>query len=172
MRDDRRSDPRAAGQRDLFGDLVQAPVRRPAGARAGVVGGRRPDRGAPAGGGGYLDGRTAAEVRQDIRLRELAEIGLSSTWLAVSNIVGYEAFVSVWRYLSANPALRNDSGQVELHLRSISAYERYQRNRYIETLVSAGLNPSQIRELVRAELGERLSFRHIHRLTRAARVRE
>lgn len=157
-------------QRDLFGDLVQAPERRPMGARAGV-GGRQRHRPAQGGVGGYPGVCSLAELRQDIRLRELAEIGLSATWLGVARILGYEAFVAMWRQLSADPALRNDDDQIELRLRPFRSYERYQRNRYIDTLVAAGLKPQQIRELVRVELGERLSHRHINRLTSAAKVR-
>ena len=137
----------------------------------GVVEGRRPARHAPAGGGGYLNGCTTSELRQDIRLRELSEIGLSATWLGVARILGYDAFVAMWRQLSADPALRNDDDQIELRLRPFRSYERYQRNRYIDTLAAAGLKPSQIHEMVRTELGEKLSFRHIERLAKAARVR-
>lgn len=135
------------------------------------VGGRRAASARPAGGGGYLHGCTASELRQDVRLRELAEIGLSATWLGVAQILGYDAFVAMWRHLSSEPALRNDDDQIELRLRPFRSYERYQRNRYIDTLVAAGLKPSQIHEMVRRELGEELSFRHIDRLAKAARLR-
>lgn len=148
-------------------DLPQAAGAAPGGA----VGGRRPARHAPAGGGGYLNGCATSELRQDIRLRELSEIGLSATWLGVARILGYDAFVAMWRQLSSDPALRNDDDQIELRLRPFRSYERYQRNRYIDTLAAAGLKPSQIHEMVRLELGEKLSFRHIERLAKAAKVR-
>lgn len=104
-------------------------------------------------------------------MRELAEIGLSATWLSVAQLLGYDAFVEMWRQLSSDPALRNDDDQIELRLRPIRALERYQRNRYIATLVQAGIKPSQIHELVRSDLGERLSLRHIKRLAAAGRRR-
>lgn len=132
--------------------------------RKGGVGGRQARPAAPGAGGGYLDGCTASELRADPRLRELAEIGLSATWLSVARQLGYDQFVAMWRLLSSDPALRNDDDQIELHLRPFRAFERYQRNRYIATLVLAGLRPSQIHEMVRKDLGERLSMRHIMRL--------
>jgi hypothetical protein len=104
-------------------------------------------------------------------LRELAEIGLSATWLSVARLLGYDQFVEMWRHLSSDPALRNDDDQIELRLRPIRALERYQRNRYIATLVQSGIKPSQIHEMVRSDLGERLSLRHIKRLAAAGRRR-
>ena len=136
--------------------------------QAGVGGRRRPGQ-VRRGGGGYLNGRTPAELRADPRLRELAEIGLASHWLAVASIVGYDAFIAIWRLLSEDPALRNDDSQIELCLRPFRSYEKYQRNRYIDTLVMAGLKPSLILDMVRTDLGEQLSHRHIRRL--AARSR-
>lgn len=134
------------------------------------VGGRRRPGPARRGGGGYLDGRTPAELRADPRLRELAEIGLAGHWLEIARIVGYDHFIAVWRLLSADPALRNDDSQIELCLRPFRSYERYQRNRYIDTLVTAGLRPSLIIDMVRQDLGETLSPRHIRRLAARGRV--
>lgn len=135
------------------------------------VGGRQCTKAVRRGGGGYLDGRTSAELRADPRLRELAEIGLSATWLGVAQLLGYDQFVAMWRQLSADPALRNDDDQIELRLRPFRSYERYQRNRYIDTLVAAGLRPSEIHDMVRTELGESLSYRHIKRLAASSRLR-
>ena len=106
-----------------------------------------------------------------MRLRELAEIGLSATWLSVAQLLGYEQFVAMWRLLSADPALRNDDDQIELRLRPFRAFERYQRNRYIATLVQAGIKPSDIHAMVHKDLGEKLSYRHIKRLAAAGRAR-
>ena len=136
------------------------------------VGGRQALENPPPGGGGYLDECTPPELAApDLRLRELAEIGLSSTWLAVARLLGYEAFVAMWRLLSSKPELRNDDDQIELRLRPFRSYERYQRNRYIDTLVAAGLKPSEIHAMVHTELGEKLSYRHIKRLAASSRGR-
>jgi hypothetical protein len=150
---------------DLFPELP----RRPQGHPDGGVGARQARRAARRGGGGYLNGRTASELRTDLRLRELAEIGLSATWLAIAAAVGYETFVVIWRTLSADDTLRNEHNQIELVLRPFRSYERYQRNRYVATLAQAGLKPAEIEHALRADLGERLSRRHIHRLVADSR---
>lgn len=106
----------------------------------------------------------------DPRLAELIDIGLSASWLAVARLVGYDDFVRLWRAWSRMPALRDRHGQIELRLRSVRSFDRYQRNRYIETLVAAGLQPSEIYRMVQTELGEKLSFRHLKRLVSASRV--
>lgn len=67
--------------------------------------------------------------------------------------------------------LRNDDDQIELRLRPFRSYERYQRNRYIETLVAAGFKPAAIHTMIRAELGESLSYRQVKRLASSGRVR-
>lgn len=141
------------------------------GAHRPGVGGRQRTRPVRAGGGGYLDGRTPSELRADPRLRELAEIGLAAHWLAVAEIVGYDSFIALWRWLSSVPELRDDDNQIELRLRPFRSYERYQRNRYIDTLVAAGLKHSLIHEMVRQDLGERLSHRHVKRLAATSRQR-
>lgn len=156
---------------DLWDDLPRPPPPPAHPPRGGGVGGRQAGRPARTGGGGYLNGCTASELCADPRLRELAEIGLSATWLGVARQLGYDQFVALWRLLSADPALRNDNNQIELTLRPFRAYERYQRNRYIETLTQQGLPLSLIHQLVRHELGESLGYRQMKRLVAAARVR-
>lgn len=164
MSNETRSETGAGDTLDLFPDLPAPPMPPRVGGRQGRP---RP----PRGGGGYLNGCTPSELRTDIRLRELSEIGLPATWLAVANLLGYDAFVAMWRLLSSDPALRNDDDQIELRLRPFRAYERYQRNRYIDTLVASGLKLSQIHAMVRTELGETISYRHMKRLAAASRVR-
>jgi len=163
-----RSEMAAALTLDLWPEHPRPPAPPPSPPR---VGGRRRRSAAPGGGGGYLNGCTPSGVRQDLRLRELAEIGLSATWLSVAQLLGYDQFVAMWRLLSADPALRNDDGQIELRLRPFRAFERYQRNRYIATLVQSGIRPSEIHQMVKADLGESLSHRHIKRLAAAGRTR-
>ncbi|WP_271008674.1 hypothetical protein [Paucibacter sp. B51] len=107
----------------------------------------------------------------DPRLAELLDIGLSASWVAVARLVGYEDFVGLWRFWSAQPGLRRGKGgQIELRLRGVRAFDRYQRNRYIETLVASGLKPSEIYTMVKQQLGETLSLRHLNRLVHASRV--
>lgn len=135
------------------------------------VGGRQGGSGPRQGGGGYLNGRTPPEFRKDIRLRELSEIGLSKIWLDIAAAVGYDQFIGIWKNISSKPELRDDSNQVALTIRPFRAYERYQRNRYIDTLVAAGLRPSQVHEVVRHDLGENLTVSQITRLCAAARAK-
>jgi len=92
-------------------------------------------------------------------------------WLGVARLLGYDQFVALWRHLSADPMLRNDDDQIEVRLRPFRSYERYQRNRYIETLVAAGFKPAEIHTMIRAELGESLSYRQVKRLASAGKVR-
>ncbi|MBA4343229.1 MAG: hypothetical protein C0423_13910 [Methylibium sp.] len=110
-------------------------------------------------------------LQGDPRIGELAAIGLTSTWLAVARLIGYDAFVASWAEWSADPGLRNRDNLIELHLRQYSSFERYQRNRYIETLVAAGLPAREVYRMVSAELGERLSLRQLTRLMTKTRVR-
>lgn len=155
----------------LWPDLAPPAEGPPGTPQAGGVGGRQARRAARAGGGGYLNGRTPAELRADPRLRELSEIGLRSHWLALAELAGYDAFVAWWRLVSQDESMRDDSNQVSLQLRPFRAYERYQRNRYIDTLVMSGLKPSVIQALVAQDLNEQLTYQQIRRLAQASRAR-
>lgn len=114
--------------------------------------------------------KRAHDGGHDQRLHELVSIGLSASWLAVARLVGYDDFMRLWRGWSALPELRTRFNRIELRLRNVRAFDRYQRNRYIETLVAAGLKPSEIHKMLKTELGENLTLRHLKRLTTAARV--
>lgn len=98
-------------------------------------------------------------------------MGLSSVWLQIADMIGYDTFVAIWRFVDAQPELRDDSNQIALTLRQYRTFERYQRNRYVETLVVAGLNASQIHAMVNKELREGLTFRHVKRLIAQANVK-
>ncbi|MCV2349293.1 hypothetical protein [Paucibacter sp. Y2R2-4] len=106
----------------------------------------------------------------DPRHAELVDIGLSASWLSVARLVGYDDFVALWRAWSSDPSLRDRNHQIELRLRSVRSFDRYQRNRYIETLVAAGLKPREIYAMIKTELGETLSYRHLKRLAAAGKV--
>jgi hypothetical protein len=143
----------------------------PAPPKARGVGGRQGLTRPPAGGGGYLNGCTPTKLRADPRLREFAEIGLQEHWLQVAEIVGYDSFVALWRLLSTKLNLINDGKQIELTLRQYQSFERYQRNRYIETLAMTGMSIGQIHSTITKELGDARSYRQVLRLVRAARHR-
>lgn len=168
MRDQSRSTAADVGTLELWPEL-STPRPPPPGGQG--VGGRRGSSAPRAGGGGYLNGRTPSEFQKDIRLRELSEIGLSKIWLDIAAVIGYDQFIAIWKNISSKPELRDDSNQVSLTIRPFRAYERYQRNRYIDTLVAAGLRPSQVHSVVRHDLGENLTVSQITRLCAAARAK-
>ena len=155
----------------LWPDLVP-PAGAPSGTpQAGGVGARQRRRPARAGGGGYLNGRTPPEPSADPRLRELSEIGLRSHWIALAELAGYDNFIAWWRLVSRDESMRNGSNQVELTLRPFASYEKYQRNRYIDTLVMAGLKPKVIQELIQKELKEKLTLVQVRKMSNKRRAR-
>ena len=122
------------------------------------------------GGGGYLGECTPSQLWEDAKFRELADMGLPQVWLDVARDIGYDAFMRLWRSLDAAVELRSESeSMIEVQLRRFSSFQRYQRNRFVETLVNMGLSTPEIQTRVKVELGEELSVRHLVRL--AARGR-
>lgn len=98
-------------------------------------------------------------------------MGMPEVWLKVAHSIGFDGFLLVWRILDAEESIRSDSDSaIEIRLRRFRSFERYQRNRLIESLVDEGLSDTVIRERVAVELGEELSLSHIGRLTGARRV--
>lgn len=135
------------------------------------VGARQGQTEPPAGGGGYLDECTTSELWTEARYRELSDMGLPQVWLHVAREIGYDRFMAMWRILDAALELRSDSdSMIEVQLRRYASFQRYQRNRFIESLVSMGLTPPQIQRKVREDLGEKLSLPHIRRLAKRRRV--
>ena len=123
------------------------------------------------GGGGYLGECTPSQLWEDAKFRELADMGLPQVWLLVAHELGYDAFLRLWRTLDAAVELRSDTeSMIEVQLRRYSSFQRFQRNRYIETLVDQGLNNRQIRARVKVDIGEELSPKHIERLANRRRV--
>lgn len=155
-----RSAARAGVQLDWVG---QVPVQ-------GV--GVRQERASLAGrGGGYLGECTPLQVLTDARLRELDEMGLPGIWLALAQSIGYDHFMVMWRLMDAEQAmLADEETMIHVKIRRYSSFKRYQRNRYVETLVAEGLSDTEIRQRIRCELGEDLSISHIGRLAGGRRV--
>lgn len=135
--------------------------------------GARQGHGQPtAGGGGYLDECTPSQLWEEARLRELAEMGLPQVWLDVAREIGYDPFMRMWRVLDSAVEMRSGSdSMIEVQLRRFSSFQRYQRNRFIEALVSMGLSTTEIQNRVKRELGEELSLRHLVRLADRGRGR-
>jgi hypothetical protein len=125
---------------------------------------------APAGGGGYLYECTTPQLWEEAKFRELADMGLPAIWLAVARDLGYDRFLAMWRRLDAAVELRSESdSMIEIQMRRYSSFQRYQRNRFIESLAPF-LGNAEIRDRVKVQLGEKLSLNHVRRLANRARV--
>lgn len=123
-------------------------------------------------GGGYLNERSASDVWEVAKLRELEVMGLPGVWIDVAHAIGYENFMAMWRILDRSMAMRSESeSMIEVQLRRLASYHRFQRNRFIEALAAAGLGDRQIQQALNAQLGEKLSLSHISRLAGPRRVR-
>ncbi len=144
----------------------------PLGADAG--GGSAAGPGSSGRGGGYRNTCGSQNVGnaipvRDPRLAELETVGLPRLWLAVAERIGFDAWLDVWRMLSADRAREREEGGLRMpKLRDFEAYLRFQRNRYIEALAKQGEEPAEIRRLVEKNLGERLDESHVERLVRSA----
>jgi hypothetical protein len=156
------------------------------------VGARQGQGQARPGGGGYLSGCTASESgqrglkkiakkfsansdmdpRERALLDELAAMGLSRVMLQVAHAIGFDNFMAMWRILdtSYEAIADNDSG-IYIRLQRMSAYRRYQRNRFIEAMAAMGLSHQEISRSVKRDLGEEVSDRHIWRLMEPGRVK-
>lgn len=135
--------------------------------------GDRHGHGLPApGGGGYLDECTPSQLWEEARLRELAEMGLPQVWLDVAREIGYDPFMRMWRVLDSAVELRSEGDSMILvQMRRYASFQRFQRNRFIESLVDMGFSGVEIRDSVNREIGEQLSLSHIHRLAKRLRHR-
>lgn len=137
------------------------------------VGGRQADPPASPGGGGYQNictvlnfcATAGTEKKRDPRLDELGAMGLPRTWMRVAEAVGFDAFLQMWRILDADESL-HDGNMIQAAIRPYRSYLRFQRNRYIETLAALDVPSSVIREMLKRQLGEEISERHIFNLSK------
>lgn len=140
------------------------------------VGGRRQDPSLPPEGGGSLDNCMATgfpiganHLRSaDPRLDELRDMGVRPRWLHVAATLGVDAFLTLWRMLDEDPPTLQGSS-IYVSMPRFSRYLRYQRNRYIETLVRQGFNTHEIQKKIRRELCEDITDRHIDRVSEKLR---
>lgn len=144
-------------------------VTRPGADPAGV-GGRHGSAGPAGRGGGYQGSCTEFNVDgvkkncADPRIDELRTMGLPLVWIKIAETIGFESFLSMWRTLDDEPALRTDKGDLAVTLRSFRSYLRFQRNRYIEEMWRTGTGITEIQAKIYSELCEKISRRHISRL--------
>ncbi len=103
---------------------------------------------------------------------ELEAMGLSAVLLQVAVAIGFDAFMAMWRVLDRADELMTDNGSgIQLRMPRLSAYRRFQRNRFVEVLADAGWSQPEIRAHIERQLGEKLSNRHTRRLMAARRVK-
>jgi len=137
------------------------------------VGGRQADSPHSTGGGGYLNVCTVSnfepdgvQKKRDPRLDELREMGLQRAWVEVGEAIGVDALLEAWQILDRDEFGHYADGRMLVPLRRYSIFLRYQRNRYIEELSRQGMTTREIREKVRGQLGEKLTFNHVWRITK------
>lgn len=157
---EKRNSTAEVAQMDLFG---RAP--------AGGVGARQAGTASPGRGGECLEMCGSQNVEAcgtdaDPRFAELRQIGLPRAWMVVAETVGFDAWLEVWRRLSADERLLHDGGQRMPKLRSYDAYLRHQRNRYIEALASRGMSVAQVARAVARNLREPLDEKHVAKIMR------
>ncbi|MDD4927499.1 MAG: hypothetical protein PHF58_13475 [Methylotenera sp.] len=138
------------------------------------VGGRHTPSPSPPWGGRYLhectnlnfSPTTACAIKIDPRLEELKQMGLQAVWIAVAEKIGIDNMLNAWQILDQDKTSVSDNGRLLIPLRSYSTYLRFQRNRYIESLSRMGLKPPAIKQIMSEQLGEKISIRHISRLSK------
>jgi len=146
------------------------------------VGGRQQGEGAPGTGGGYQDiynqsnaplgalkkSRGGPEI--DPRISELREMGLSHRWIEVAEAIGVEAFLRMWSILDRDN-LRSPSERecIRVWIPQMRRYFRYQRNKLIQSLTCDQVPKIEIQRIIKAELGEHISIRHIDRIASRGR---
>lgn len=88
--------------------------------------------------------------------------------------IGVDPFLEMWRVLDGDMWFRdwrNGYEAVCLRLWRYRWYERYQRNRYIETLIDAGMGYAQVAEAVRARMGEKMTPGNVRKVSKRAKMR-
>lgn len=96
-------------------------------------------------------------------------MGLPEVWLKVAHSIGSQNFIRMWAILGQEPSFQASDGQIAAKLRPFRSYLRFQRNRYIEDLITRGWDSRQIQEEIERQLCESLTLGHISRVMKFAR---
>ena len=117
-------------------------------------------------------GDATPDTREAALLDELDAMGLSRVMLQIARVISFDNFMAMWHILDASPELfdEGESG-ISLRIPRLSAYKRYQRNRFIEAMAAIGKTRLEITHAVKHELGEKLGKRHMNRLMAESRVK-
>ncbi|WP_311434937.1 hypothetical protein [Herbaspirillum huttiense] len=144
------------------------------------VGARRRRPPSPSGGGGYQNICNIFEIAggqkkfADPRVAELYTMGMQGYWLVVADYLGMDKFLGMWRLLDSIEASipkGKRSGAMALMLRPYANFERFQKNRYVATLVADGHSPKEIQAIVKRDLKENMTISNIGRLARKHKIR-
>ena len=136
------------------------------------VGGRQTPSPSSTRGGGYQNNCTvlnfalAGGEKRDPRLDELQKMGLQRIWIDIAEKIGVDNLLVAWRMLDSDETNHADDGRLLIPIRRYRTYIRYQRNRYIESLVEMRLSPREIKEKIERQLCEKISVRNILRITK------
>lgn len=118
-------------------------------------------------GGGYLNNYNAfkpidgEKIDRDPRLNELREMGLRIEWQNVAQEIGFDNFLKMWQILDSQESLHHESKGLCLSLRRFRSYQRFQRDRYIQSLSKNGSTKFNIKKSVLCGLCESVSNRQI-----------
>jgi len=134
------------------------------------VGGRQEHRCTPNRGGGYLDICKKSEkaiyekMLNDSRIDELKAHGLSDTWIEVAEDIGYDQFIRIWQILDKKNINKGHHDNARIRIPIFAQFLKFQRNKYILHLSEIGHSPEEIKNILKKDLCEDLTIRHINRL--------
>ena len=138
---------------------------------AAGVGARQASTLPPPEGGGYLNTYRFCELenrdfekKSDPRLRQLYEVGLSSTMLQIATEIGVDNFLKMWEILDKDESLWSDSGGLLVRIRRFRSWLRHERNRFIKDLASSGERDDCIKKRVATQFGDNLHSTSISRV--------
>jgi len=101
----------------------------------------------------------------DPRIYQLEAMALRRTFIDVAEAIGFDAFMTMWKIFSADPTFRDQGpSAMRIVMRPIDAFERYQRNRYIEYLFASGLTDAEVLDRLDKQLGVDLADSSVRRL--------
>ncbi len=82
---------------------------------------------------------------RDPRIGQLEAMGMRRTFIKVAEAIGFEAFMTMWQIFDADPSLRDQGpSAMRIVMRPYSAWQRFQRNRFIEQLLAMGLTDDEV----------------------------
>jgi len=146
------------------------------------VGGRQEGSQAPTGGGGYLDECTISgpslknsrSAANDPRLNDLRSIGISQKLFAVAEVVGFDYFIEIWKIFDQENLNRSrcSSVDVRIGIPRFRSYLLFQRNKYIAALADEGYSTKEISRILKKELCDSVSLRHISRIVSKSKITE